>query len=59
MNGFELAQQAKLMRPYIHVIYITAYYSAKDVRAEADGVLLHKPVRYPELKRAISRELGF
>jgi CheY-like chemotaxis protein len=59
MNGFELARQAKLMRPYIHVIYMTGFYTGKDETEERwDGLLLFKPVRVPDLRRAISRELA-
>jgi CheY-like chemotaxis protein len=58
MNGFELGRQAKLMRPYIHVIYITGYYAREDeIEEPVDGPLMFKPVRRPDLLRAIRREL--
>jgi CheY-like chemotaxis protein len=58
MSGFELARQAKLMRPYIHVIYVTGYYSRREEITEpVDGALMFKPVRRPELMRTIRRKL--
>ena len=59
LNGFELARQAKLMRPYLHVIYMSGYYSDPPERLRPIyGALLRKPFRIRELLREVERELG-
>ena len=59
LDGFELARQAKLMRPRLHVIYISGY-SAESEREKGptNGLLLPKPIRMGELLGAVNRELG-
>jgi len=59
VDGFRLAQQAKLMRPNLHVLYISGYYASagRDV-GPTYGPLLEKPVRTADLLREIQRELA-
>jgi CheY-like chemotaxis protein len=58
INGFQLAAQAKLMRPSVHVIYLTGFYSeAEETTWPRFGALLEKPVRPATLLRAIDREM--
>ena len=59
VDGFRLAQQAKLMRPNLHVLYISGYYAraGRDV-GPTYGPLLEKPVRAADLLREIQRELA-
>jgi CheY-like chemotaxis protein len=59
VDGFQLARQAKLMRPNLHVLYISAYHSAADQSAGPTyGPLLEKPVRPAALLEEIDRELA-
>jgi CheY-like chemotaxis protein len=59
LTGFELGRQAKLLRPHLHVIYISGYHSEIEKgTGPVHGVLLEKPVRPPELLNAINRELN-
>ena len=59
IDGFQLARQAKLMRPNLHVLYISGYYSTADHSAGPTyGPLLEKPVRPAALLQEIDRELG-
>jgi CheY-like chemotaxis protein len=58
LTGFELGRQAKLLRPNLHVIYLSGYYSETEKASRPiHCVLLEKPVRPPELLNAIKREL--
>jgi DNA-binding NtrC family response regulator len=54
-NGIELAKQAKRMRPNLHVVFITGYYS-RAAEAMPLGKLLFKPVRIDQIDAEI-REL--
>jgi DNA-binding response OmpR family regulator len=58
ISGFELARQAKLMRPNLHVIYISGQASGPDRKGPTYGVVIHKPVRARELLEIIEREMG-
>jgi DNA-binding response OmpR family regulator len=58
ISGFELARQAKLMRPNLHVIYVSGQASGPDRMGPTYGVLMHKPVRAGELLAVIAREMG-
>ncbi len=59
ISGFELARQAKLMRPQLHVIYTSAYYDrADDGDGPIYGDLLPKPLRTRDLLKAVRREFG-
>lgn len=54
MNGFELANKAKTLRPDLSVIYVTGY--SPDVLPEAaqlHGTLLIKPWNLDDMLRAI------
>ncbi|HYM01766.1 MAG TPA: response regulator [Stellaceae bacterium] len=57
LNGFELARQARLMRPRIRVLFMSGY-AGEFSRGEVPpyAVLLEKPVRPSELLAAIRRE---
>jgi DNA-binding response OmpR family regulator len=59
MNGFERARQAKVMRPPMHVIYLTGF--AADSARNAGpiyGPVLQKPMRMDELLDEVSRQLA-
>jgi len=58
ISGFELARQAKLMRPNLHVIYLSGQASGPDRKGPTYGVLVQKPVRAGELLDIIEREMG-
>lgn len=58
ISGFELAQQAKLMRPHLKVLYTTGYADQAHGRERPYGPLLEKPVRASEIIAAISHALG-
>jgi CheY-like chemotaxis protein len=51
IDGFELARQAKVMRPSITVVYISGY--GDDDRGPTFGEVLQKPVRLPDLLRTV------
>jgi CheY-like chemotaxis protein len=56
LDGMQLGLQAKVMRPRLHVIYITGFAeSAKKVRG---GRVLQKPVRAAELIKHVELEIG-
>jgi CheY-like chemotaxis protein len=55
MSGFELARQAKLMRPYMHMIFMTGFSDGGD--APFGAAFLRKPFRPDELIEALRREL--
>jgi two-component system cell cycle response regulator CpdR len=59
MDGFELARQAKVMRPPMHVIYLTGF--AVDSARNAGpiyGPVLQKPMRMDDLLDEVSRQLA-
>ena len=59
IDGFELARQAKVMRPNIHVIYISGYASGSERSAGPTyGEVLNKPVRAGDLVEAVERALA-
>jgi CheY-like chemotaxis protein len=56
LDGLQLCLQAKVMRPRLHVIYITGFAeSAKQVR---NGRVLQKPIRAAELIRIVTLEIS-
>ena len=59
ISGFELARQAKLMRPHLHVIYISG---SQGAAARTDGRtygrVLRKPVRANDLLIEVTQALG-
>jgi YesN/AraC family two-component response regulator len=58
LNGFELAQQAKLLRPNLHIIYMSGYYNEKkEGFVPRYGAFLQKPVRADALLATIEQEL--
>lgn len=58
LTGPQLAAQAKLMRPGIHVMYVTGVGAAPD-RTDVSplGRILRKPVRVAELVAAVQQEM--
>lgn len=58
INGFELARQAKLMRPNLKVLYTTGYAEQAKNGDLRYGRLLEKPIRAKEIIAEISRALG-
>jgi CheY-like chemotaxis protein len=58
LNGLELARQAKLLRPNLHIMYMSGYFSGGDGRGPEYGILLQKPVRADTLLAAIRREIS-
>jgi CheY-like chemotaxis protein len=61
MNGLQLLRQARLVRPDVPVIMITAYGDAETERtALADGAerLLTKPIDFASLRSEIARRTG-
>ena len=58
LSGFELATQAKLLRPNLHIVYMSGYYrDLREGRLPTYGVLLQKPVRSDALLNTIHHEL--
>jgi CheY-like chemotaxis protein len=56
LDGTQLGLQAKVMRPRLHVMYITGFAdSANRVR---NGRLLQKPIRAADLVKAVKLEMS-
>jgi DNA-binding NtrC family response regulator len=53
MSGLQLGQQAKLLHPKLHVMYISGYPASPSY-----GVVLYKPVRPAELTAEVRRKLA-
>ena len=53
LDGWQLARQAREIRPDLRVIYISGY-SANGLQLVPGGKLLQKPYRFDELKAALS-----
>jgi two-component system cell cycle response regulator CpdR len=59
IDGFELARQAKVMRPHLHVIYLSGYSSHHEEQAgPVHGPILRKPLRMTEFLDEVSRQVG-
>jgi CheY-like chemotaxis protein len=59
VSGFELALQAKLIRPALKILYSTGFADQAENRTlPRYGKLLKKPVRAAELIAAVSEALG-
>jgi len=58
INGFELARQARVMRPNIHVIYLSGY-PVEGARGSGPvyGAVLKKPLRMGDLLAEVSGRL--
>jgi CheY-like chemotaxis protein len=54
LNGMDLGSQAKLMRPRLHVVYITAF---AEESGKARGRVLRKPIRAAALVETVREEL--
>jgi CheY-like chemotaxis protein len=56
LDGLQLGLQAKVMRPRLHVMYITGFAdSAKKVRS---GRILQKPIRAADLIKTVKLEMS-
>lgn len=59
LSGFELAEQAKLIRPDLRVLYITGYAERpQDRRKTRYGKVLQKPIRADELAAEVRSALA-
>ena len=59
ISGFELARQATLMRPNLHIIYVSGYNTDADRGAgPIYGVVLQKPIRPSHLHQEVNRQLS-
>jgi CheY-like chemotaxis protein len=59
IDGFELARQAKVMRPQLHVIYFSGYSTQEEEKAgPIYGPVLRKPLRMADILDEVSKELG-
>jgi CheY-like chemotaxis protein len=57
ISGFELARQAKVMRPNLHVIYLSGEVSAPDRDGPTYGVLVQKPIRAVNLLQTVDQAM--
>jgi CheY-like chemotaxis protein len=57
IDGFELARQAKVMRPQLHVIYLTGY-PTEGEKQPIYGPILQKPLRMRDLVDEVTRQLA-
>jgi YesN/AraC family two-component response regulator len=51
-DGIELAREAKLLRPNLHIIFVTGYVE-RAAAAGALGKLMFKPLRAREIENAL------
>jgi CheY-like chemotaxis protein len=58
ISGYDLARQAKLMRPNLHVIYLSGRVSGPDRTGPIYGTLVSKPIRAGSLLKLIEREMA-
>lgn len=59
LSGLELARQAKLFRPHLHIIYMSGFYDDREGGGRHEyGVLLQKPVRPEALLATIRNEIS-
>jgi CheY-like chemotaxis protein len=56
LDGMELGIQAKLMRPRLHIIYITGFAEAAD-KAQY-GKVIEKPIRAADLLAIVRKEIS-
>lgn len=56
LDGAELASQAKLMRPRLHIIYITGFLDARP-KARSD-LVVEKPIRAAALIETIRKTMS-
>jgi CheY-like chemotaxis protein len=58
ISGFELAQQAKLIRPRLRVLYTTGYAQEAAGKGILYGKILQKPIRAHEILAEVSQALA-
>src|SRR5713226_9904091 len=61
LNGYNLAQMAKLRRPSVKILYMSGYHETADVMCKLGdrlGKLLSKPLRPSELVQEVSTALA-
>jgi YesN/AraC family two-component response regulator len=56
-DGIELARQAKKLRPNLHVVFASGYYSRAGDTGQL-GKLLFKPLRAHQIEAALEEVLG-
>ncbi|GGC63296.1 response regulator [Chelatococcus reniformis] len=56
LDGWDLAERARLRRPDMQIIYATAY-STERPRPVPRSVVIQKPYRLPEIVAAVSKQL--
>jgi len=55
LDGQQLVIQAKVMRPYLRVVYMTGF---KEAAATVSGRLVQKPIRAADLIKTIRQEMS-
>lgn len=55
LDGQQLVIQAKVMRPSLHVVYMTGF---KEAAATVSGRLVQKPIRAADLVETIKQEMS-
>lgn len=57
MDGFDLAERAKQVRPDLRVLYTSGFFKElpRRVKAAPDGAMLPKPWRLAHLEEAVKR----
>jgi DNA-binding response OmpR family regulator len=58
MNGFELAQEARVLHPGIILIYMSGFYTEAQRRHGPKGLMLTKPFRPSHMLDAVTKALG-
>lgn len=58
LNGFQLAVQAKQLRPHLRILYVTGYDEHASSGDRQFGKILRKPIRAADLVQEICTALG-
>jgi CheY-like chemotaxis protein len=56
LDGMQLGIQAKLMRPHLHIVYITGF--AEAAKKVQYGKVVEKPIRAADLIETIRKEMS-
>jgi CheY-like chemotaxis protein len=56
LDGMELGAQARLMRPRLHIVYLTGF--ADAAQKAQNGRLIDKPIRAEDLIETVKREMS-
>ena len=57
LNGFQLAEQARALRPDLKVLYTTGYARGAEAERAAHGMILAKPFAVERLARKVREAL--